>query len=120
GRDLLAWMYETGMVERSKDPPPGGVHPPTVLLSGSAGGHDVDLRALAADGAMLLGKLEGVRDGAPTFDASVNDTLAFATQAFEDYVRMVDAYIRDHGIDAPEEVPRRLPEVRFDPPRSLD
>jgi len=120
GRDLLAWMYETGMVERSKDPPAGGVHPPTVLLSGSAGGHDMDLRALAADGAVLLGKLEGVRDGAPTFDASVNDTLAFATRAFEDYVRMVDAYIRDHGIDAPEEVPRRLPEVRFDPPRSLD
>ena len=55
GRDFAWWEFALGEFDRTADQrPPERMAP---LLTGVGGGHDIDLRHLAAEGVVLLGHL---------------------------------------------------------------
>jgi putative flavoprotein involved in K+ transport len=123
GSDVFRWL--AGLANRG---PALGVTLPTVdqlpdprarmagnpHLSGHKGGHDTNLREMAARGMTLLGRIEG-DDGerlrlAPDLPAN----LAFADRFFDERFReLADTFIERAGIDAPSD--DRQP-FEFDPP----
>ena len=72
------WWYmalgegDTTIDQQREEPPPR-------LLTGVGGGHDLDLRRLAADGVMLLGRVLGGRDGQLTIGTTSVRTWRAAT-----------------------------------------
>jgi putative flavoprotein involved in K+ transport len=82
--------------------------------SGHGGGHDTNLRQLAADGMTLLGRIDGV-DGARLGLASdLAANLAWADRFFDERFRgLFDAFIERAEIDAP---PDDREPFDFEPP----
>ena len=111
GRDLFRWLaeiaargVEVGVPFPTVDklPDPRARHAANPQLTGQGGGHDVDLRGLAAAGLTLLGRptaIDGERLGlAPGLSMS----LAAAEQAFHQrFQPLIDRFIDQAGIDAP-------------------
>lgn len=98
GHDFGWWQETTGALDRIAD----GAARRALLLTGAGGGHDADLRALAADGAILLGRLREIRDGRLYFAADLAENLANGDAAYDRFVRSVDEYVERCGLDAPD------------------
>ncbi len=111
GRDIFRWLGDLAI-----HGPELGVTLPTAealpdprlrfaanpMLSGHRGGHDIDLRAMAAAGMTLLGRVDGV-DGerirlAPGLSASLARADAFFGERLQP---MIERYIALAGIDVP-------------------
>jgi putative flavoprotein involved in K+ transport len=78
-------------------------------ISGTEGGHTINLHQFARDGVSLLGRLEGVEYGIVKLRGDLYDNLAAADRAEAELVKAIDAYIASTGIVAPEET---LPVLR--------
>ena len=66
GHDFGWWQEQMGETDRTVDELPPTFRPP--LLTGVAGGHDVDLRGLAEMGVTLVGGLKAIQDSRIFFD----------------------------------------------------
>jgi putative flavoprotein involved in K+ transport len=99
GKDYAWWYLAFGegdtTVDQQCDPPPAR------LLTGVGGGHDLDLRRLAADGVVLLGHILGGRDGRLTIAADLAENLACGDASFVDFTCQADAYAARKGLDLP-------------------
>lgn len=108
GRDIIAWLEEVGLFDLTPDQLPPGMSKFEGIpqLSGTMGGHSINLHQFAHDGITLLGHL---RDAAgetvrfhPDLHANLTKVDGFAREAMQ----MIDGFIARHGLDAPvEEVP---------------
>jgi putative flavoprotein involved in K+ transport len=122
GRDHYWWLEHGGFYERTTaDVPPeqrrGGVAP---ALTGVDGGHDLDLRRLHADGAVLLGRALGVDAGVVRLDTGLAESLAAGDRAYDDFTRWVDArLVRFDGLYGEPEPRERHPDPP-EPPAELD
>ena len=100
GRDFVWWL---GVLNKwDMEAAPGSWHT-TIAVSGSQGGQTVDFRRLAEQGMTLLGTTKSFDDGVLTFAADLADNL---TKGDEDHLALLDeadAYVRDNGVDLPEE-----------------
>lgn len=111
GRDVIWWLAQTFLHGEEV-----GVHFPTVAdlpspahrfmcnphVSGTQGGHDINLRDFARRGMQLYGRLEALDGARARFSADLAERLAFADTAFaNEFGRLFDAYIAAAGIDAP-------------------
>ncbi len=107
GRDYAAWALALGGFDRTVDtvPSPDAMHPPSPLLTGADGGHDLDLRRFAADGVVLLGRLRAVRDGTVALAPDLEASLAAGDEWCAAFRRSVDDLVREVGLAAPEEAP---------------
>ena len=56
--------------------------PPSLLVTGVRGGHDLDLWSLRADGAVLLGRLLGIEDDLAAFDDDADTVVAAADRTY--------------------------------------
>jgi putative flavoprotein involved in K+ transport len=123
GRDLFRWLAEIAV--RGSDV---GVPFPTVdrlpspkarlaanpQLSGHGGGHDVDLRQMAADGLTIVGRLEGSDGECLHVAPGISEALAQADRFFPDRFKpLIDAFIERAAIAAPPDVRTRS---TFEPP----
>jgi putative flavoprotein involved in K+ transport len=71
-------------------------------LSGHDGGHEVNLRRLAASGMRLIGRIERVEGRRLLLKDDLTANLAWADRFFgERFQPIIDAYIERVGIDAP-------------------
>jgi putative flavoprotein involved in K+ transport len=127
GRDIFWWMtqiYEHG--------PKYGVELPTIKtlpdqrmrfapnphLSGHGGGHETDLRRMAADGITLLGHLDGIDGERISIRPDLSESLARADGFFAARLQgPIDAYIEQTHMEAPPEDRRPFD---FEPPQPLD
>jgi putative flavoprotein involved in K+ transport len=116
GKDFGWWQEKTGALERTAESLPPDAQAP--LLTGVSGGHDVDLRRLARQGVTLLGSLQDIRGGQLLFAADLEENLARGDEAFDQFTRSVDEYIRKHGLVVPEEPQRDSPVAVWSPPAS--
>ena len=83
-------------------------------LSGHRGGHDTNLRRLAAEGMTLLGRIERVDGERLTLAADLSTNLARADAFFDERFRdLIDRFIERAGIDAP---PDDREPFAFEPP----
>jgi putative flavoprotein involved in K+ transport len=111
GRDVVAWLDELGYYDMpiTRHPRREGVRAQANhYVTGRGGGRDIDLRAFAAAGMCLHGRLVDVRGGQLRFAADLRANLDHADQVSESIKDTIDDHIRRTGADAPAE-PRYRP-----------
>jgi putative flavoprotein involved in K+ transport len=111
GRDIVAWLLDTGFFDQTVDKLPS---PKARLIgnpqaSGKDGGHSLNLHQFARDGIKLFGHIAGGQDGKITFKPDLKDNLAKTDKIEKDIVAMIDRYIETNGINAPQET---LPDLQ--------
>jgi putative flavoprotein involved in K+ transport len=78
-------------------------------ISGTDGGHTINLHQFVRDGITLLGRVQGVRANDLALARDLKENLAKADQFEAEFAKNVDGFIAKSGIEAPEEI---LPELR--------
>ena len=99
GKDYIWWYMAFGEADvtvdrRQDDQPPR-------LITGVSGGHDVDLRRLAADGVVLLGRVLGGQDGRLTIAHDLSEHMECGDASFIDFTQQADEYAARNGLDLP-------------------
>jgi putative flavoprotein involved in K+ transport len=122
GHDLIWWLATMGL-----DQTPVAERGPDAtlpLITGAYGGHTVDFREFAAQGMILIGRLQSMKDGVLCFANDLAESLAFGDAAYASFLDKVDNYIEQHGIDLPTEPQARTkrpdPACLAEPVRELD
>ena len=111
GKDANWWFAKMGQYDRTVGelPSPKAKFAGKPHISGTKGGHTINLHQFARDGVTLLGRLEGVKGGVVKLKGDLYDNLAAADRAETELVKAIDAYVARTGIVAPEET---LPVLR--------
>jgi putative flavoprotein involved in K+ transport len=91
GRDFVWWLGVLGEWDTR------------ALTPGTAGGHTVDFRQLAARGIILLGTAGSYRDGALAFAPNLAANIARGDANYLSMLTAADAYVVRMGLDLPEE-----------------
>jgi putative flavoprotein involved in K+ transport len=109
GRDIIDWLEQTGLFDLTPEQLPPGMSKFDGIpqLSGTMGGHTINLHQFARDGISLLGHLRGAAGDAAWFRPDLHENLT-QVDAFEgEVLPMINGFIRENGLDAPaEEVPQ--------------
>jgi putative flavoprotein involved in K+ transport len=121
GRDWSWWQHTTGFFDRVVDDEltaeTGAVQ------TGAGGGHDLNLRQMAADGATLLGYIRGLSGTAIHVAPDLADTIRAGDASIAHFTSLFDDYILRAGMVAPPEPERpraRDPREMDDPILELD
>ena len=113
GRDIMDWLEELGMTTEPQLGSPEVGHAP--LLTGVDGGYDVDLRRLVERGGHLLGRLNGVRNGALQLGDTLQGDMAAGDDAYQQFITMIESLLVERGDIAAAEPP---PDAGLLPPAS--
>src|SRR5262249_17782129 len=97
------------IMETRIDSFPGRRMPPSTVITGVDGGHDVDIRSYAADGVVVLGRLAGVAEGRIILADDAEVILAEADKTYTDFTVRADNHIRTAAFDMPEQEDAGLP-----------
>jgi putative flavoprotein involved in K+ transport len=109
GRDLIWWLAEMGLDERTvEERGPSRLLP---VITGAYGGATIDFRAFAAEGIALLGRVTAARDGVLDVAPDLARRLANGDLHYTTFLDMVDAHVEARGLDFPQE-----PAARATPP----
>jgi putative flavoprotein involved in K+ transport len=122
GKDFFWWYLALGYADTTIDQRRGGVRP-SILITGVDGGHDVDLRRLAADGVILLGRVVGCEDGKLAIADDLDKNVFDGDAAMATFLEQADAYTsrNDAGLLAADADGRlHDPKELNDPIHSLD
>ena len=104
GKDFAYWGAAPKRPEQILDTVPVHLRKGSeVLLTGANGGYDVDLRAMAARGVVLLGRLQGIIDSELILAEDLTQNLAKGDESLENFKRAVDDYGTKNGLDFPAE-----------------
>ncbi|WP_138517623.1 MSMEG_0569 family flavin-dependent oxidoreductase [Limnobacter alexandrii] len=106
GRDVVEWLTDMGHYDM-----PVELHPQKEAVrakanhyvTGRDGGRDIDLRMRAKEGMQLHGRLADCVDGVMEFADDLAKNLDNADQSSENIKNMIDGFIAQNGISAPEE-----------------
>jgi putative flavoprotein involved in K+ transport len=119
GADILWWMESAGVLDDGHDEIDDLVRArsiPSMQLAGSPGGEALDLNALTARGARLVGRLGAVRDGRALFSGSLRNVCALADLKLARLLERIDAWAAEAGVDGPEPADRPPPTAVPDSP----
>lgn len=110
GRDILAWMDSTGILDDRWDAVDDLVRSrslPSLQLVGAA--RTVDLNALQAAGVRLVGRFAGVRDDVAQFSGSLANVCTLADLKLGRLLDMIDAHAGGRGERFEPTAVRRAP-----------
>jgi len=93
GHDLFWWLERWGFLQRTRDEWPDGRMPPSLVVTGVGGGHDVDVRRLRADGAVVHGHLVAVDGARLVFAEDAEPLVAAADGVHDDFVEIGRAHV---------------------------
>lgn len=99
GRDITWWLISMGRMDQRIDSFPGRQMPPSVVITGVNGGHDVNIRDFARDGVVVLGRLVGVDGSKLVFGSDAEEILAASDRAYLDFKRIADDYVITNDLD---------------------
>jgi putative flavoprotein involved in K+ transport len=119
-KDVTWWYEKMGRWDAKIDDMPGRKFPIPTVLSGTHGGHDVNVRQLAADGVVLLGRLLQAAGEKLAFADDAEAILREADSAYWSFFEAADAHARASGLDFPEEPKERVSAAPIDSITSLD
>jgi putative flavoprotein involved in K+ transport len=77
--------------------------PRSLVVTGVGGGHDVDVRQLRAEGAVVLGRVLGVDGHRLTFADDAEAVLAAADLVHDEFVIMAEDDVARHGLELPDD-----------------
>lgn len=102
GRDIFEWWRDMGFVEQRPEDldDPAMQYMAQPQVSGTGGGHTVSLQSLARDGAVLLGRAEGVEGSLLKLGDNLLECIAFGDFLSGSIKKRVDEYIERAGIVA--------------------
>jgi putative flavoprotein involved in K+ transport len=126
GRDLSLWLRAVGWFDRTVDSLPSGVRTgsPNPQFTGSGGGRDLNVHTLAAEGVVLLGRLQGIRDGTIALAPDLAGNLAAGDEQAMGTLRAIDDHIREQELDVPAADPpdylRPAADLARETPAELD
>ncbi len=105
GKDTFEWLNIIGFMDRTVDrlPNPKIKFAPNPQLSGKNGGHTLNLYQFARDGVTLLGRIAGIDGNSILLKPDLKESLAASDKFEADAINMIDGYIQQHGLDAPED-----------------
>jgi putative flavoprotein involved in K+ transport len=105
GKDANWWFARLGHYDRTVDelPSPRAKFGGKPHISGTKGGHTINLHQFARDGVVLLGRLRDVKDGIVQLAGDLHDNLAAADRAETEFVKAVDGHVAATGMKVPEE-----------------
>jgi putative flavoprotein involved in K+ transport len=110
GRDIFDWLYDCGFLDSTPDRLPMPKERFRVPhVSGTQGGHSLNLHQFRRDGVTLLGHVRGAEGDIVSLAPDLHQTLEQVDQFERQMQQMVDGYIQAAGIEAPEET---LPQLR--------
>jgi putative flavoprotein involved in K+ transport len=111
GRDANWWFARLGAYDRRVGdlPSPRAKFAGKPHISGTKGGHTLNLHQFARDGVTLLGRLESIEGNMVKLAPDLHNNLAAADRAEAEFTKAVDAYVAAAGISVPDEV---LPVLR--------
>lgn len=101
GRDLISWLAMMGLDRTPVDK--RGPDKTLPLITGAYGGHTIDFRQFAAQGMILLGRLQSVSDGTLHLAPDLADSLASGDAAYAAFLDLVDSFVHQQGLGVPEE-----------------
>ncbi len=113
GKDIIWWINALGLDDKIADE--NSTRHAPLIISGANGGRTIDLRAYAASGMTLLGRVIGARDGSVTFAPDLAANLAAGDESYANFIRNADAFVAQSGLELAEEA---APGVRHPEPRS--
>ena len=106
GKDILQWANEMGLYDMPVNEHPEGksirfkTHP---HVTGRDGGHTINLRQLALEGATLYGRLADTQGTRIFFKNDLIESIENADSSEEKFTRTIEEFIQKNGIDAPED-----------------
>ena len=111
GRDIVAWLVETGFFNQTVDklPSPKARFGANPQATGRDGGHNLNLHQFVRDGVTLFGHIADAQDGKVMFKSDLKENLARSDKAEKDIIAMIDKYIEANGLNAPQET---LPDLQ--------
>lgn len=104
GRDIFDWLHDLGFFEHTLDqmPSPAVRLVSNPLATGAEGGHDLNLRTLAAQGVQLIGHVVGVDDGRVVAADDLDECVAEGDRAYGDVCAGIVGLAVSRGNPAPE------------------
>jgi len=111
GKDANWWSDKLGLYAQTVDqlPSPKAKFAGKPHISGTKGGHTINLHQFARDGVVLLGHFRGVQDRKIMLAPDLHENLARADQHEAEFVRAVDEFVARTGMAVPQET---LPSMR--------
>jgi putative flavoprotein involved in K+ transport len=116
-RDIMWWLDRIGRLDERFDQVDDLVRArnvPSPQLVGTPDHSDLDLNALVAQGAELVGRLATVRDGTAYFSGSLRNVCNLADLKLNRLLGTIDAWAADAGLgdlDGPKPPPTRVPDA---------
>jgi putative flavoprotein involved in K+ transport len=112
GKDVIEWLHLTGLFDLTPEqlPPGMGKFEGIPHISGTKGGHTINLHQFAHDGITLLGHMRGAAGDKVWLASDLYENLAKADQFEREALNMVDGYIQANGLDSPTEDLQHLQE----------
>jgi putative flavoprotein involved in K+ transport len=106
GKDIIEWLELAGFFHLTPEqlPPGMGKFDGIPHLSGANGGHTLNLHQFAKDGMTLLGHITGATQNKILAAPDLYDNLEIADTFERDATKMIDGYIEDHSLHAPDEI----------------
>jgi putative flavoprotein involved in K+ transport len=86
GKDVYWWLEKLGRFDQTIDTFPDRRWPPSTVITGVNGGYDVDVRRMATDGVIVVGRVVGASDGTVALAATANGILDEADQAYASFL----------------------------------
>jgi putative flavoprotein involved in K+ transport len=123
GRDIMWWLEQVGRLDERYDEVDDLVrarHVPSPQLVGTPERADLDLNALTARGATLVGRLGAVRDGTASFSGSLRNVCTLADLKLNRLLATIDEWAAGAGLNGG--IPDRPEPTRVDehPTTSVD
>jgi putative flavoprotein involved in K+ transport len=105
GKDANWWHDKLGDYDKTvlELPSPKAKFAGKPIISGTRGGHTLNLHQFARDGVALVGRLRGVQEAKIELAPDLYENLTAADRFESDFVERVDAYIARTGTAASEE-----------------
>jgi putative flavoprotein involved in K+ transport len=105
GRDVIAWMQDTGHYDKPVTDKP--VEERTQdrtnhYVTGRDGGRDIDLRRFATEGMTLHGRLRDIRGGHANFADDLERNLDAADEVYNGINELIDKHIAANGVETAE------------------
>ncbi len=111
GSDILKWLYMDGFMDRTPEllKSPADRFRANPQLSGSNGGHNINLHQFVRDGVTLLGRIQDGGEGKIGLAPDLKQNLERADRIEADILKQIDDFIAREGLEAPRE---SLPALR--------
>ena len=112
GRDLIWWLAEMRLDQMT--PEERGSARLGPVISGAYGGRTIDFRNFAADGMILVGRMQAAQDGVIEIAPGLAESLVDGDLVYSTFLDTVDAYVKRRGLELPEDPTART--IVADPP----